>query len=164
MVKLRIFVVSFVDNEIEPIKIRLNDTRVTLAELVQLIVLHLPTTIRNPVVPSSSDMPEGGGSHVSLKLQYYDMISGRMVELNEKSIDHLQSGQTFIQVDRLISVHPPLSSMMEGTYLAITGRQFSLSRPVTILGHPVSITEQEESVLGTGLKTWDGAMVLAKVT
>jgi hypothetical protein len=156
---VRIFVVSFVNDDIEPIKIRLDDTELlTISDIVQLINSHLNRTLNQEtedVIVPSYDIIR---SEKSFKLQYYNKLSGRMAELNEASVDNIQtSGQTFIQVEFSIPY------ALQGKCLAITGRHFSLSRPLTILGQQVAIAEQEEAVLGTGLKTWDGAVVLAKV-
>eukprot|EP01038_Epipyxis_sp_PR26KG_P007417 gene7417-10109_t len=46
--------------------------------------------------------------------------------------------------------------------LAIKGRLFDISQGLIINNHVLSVNEQSQASLGTGLNTWDGSIILAK--
>jgi hypothetical protein len=86
--------------------------------------------------------------------EFYDEESGKFRDLERASL--FRNRNTFYQV---LVVEEPVNL---AETLLIEGRSFDISGGLEIQGHPLYIGEHSNHSEGTGLNTWDGAVVLAK--
>lgn len=153
----RIFVVTFTDST-ETVKIRQNINPIrSIKELYEIITSHSSTAFIS-LLPSTS--------HVILK--YLDKSEGSMMVVDNDSCLRNINSSTYVYIlvdiiNNYVNEDDAIHTR-HGNYLAIEGRTFSQIEPLMICNRPLAIAEEENAALGTGLKTWDGSVVLAKVS
>lgn len=156
----RILVVNFSDSEIDTQKIYINDEE--LHSVIDLLTFIQDYCRDHAILdPSSQSI-----SH----LEYLEKNSGKFITLSDDIVDTFFDKSSNSLSSRLFSIlvllqssHPDSSSSSSSSqFKAIGGRKFSQLNPVCIHGKPIRIEEEENAHLGTGLKTWDGSVVLAK--
>lgn len=136
---------------------------VHIGDIVKRWKLEYDVLLQHTNVDSFSSMLRSDLLHDDGRSELHGMelFSSITSQYEALTNDRLQKSIHTSQPEHLL-IHLNVYKDQKGAQLCILGRKFNTSHGLSIGNRIIKIKEQEKAELGTGLVSWDGAVVLAK--